>query len=1069
MKIRLRRMSRLLSVAALSVALFSCADEEIVGGGPRVQEGLPAKIVLKVVSNENRIETRAAQPDENEMRVNNLYVFVFDEDGNVCKEGSGLYSNPNTTTDDNGKVTGNIVFTARSKNNAQIAGIANITTGNVNSTYELTENQLKEVKTKPQLLALLANLNEQTLERSSQFIMSGWVTDGKGNEIFNIPGSEDSEKITEFNCNLQLKRLDAKVEFIVKTEVPAEKIGIWKNFDFRPKDWRVVNVPAQSLVLPKTDGDTGGEKCEYFDTKEMPFEREVRDADYMLDTCSFVFYMPENRQTPVKSIKEAEITPTPEGGEKEVAARYALREKRDKAAQEPGDDFSSKPGQKYENGAFTYAPENATYVEMTGTLSYVDGEGYSVNANVKFTVHLGYVNADPDDYNTERNTHYTYTVTLRGVNDIVVEVTAGAQDDEREDRPGYEGDLIYIAEANLYNLDAHYERVLIHLDRSKAMKMTWGVRTPYNKAIYDIKGFENETEPGGYIDGANIEDENAGYGINDYRWIKFAINEDYGQTDPTKFVKYPGDHNYQGLDNGGTKSGYAPHPENARLLDVHQLIQRLRDDYTKKGLTTGTVAVTAFIDEYVYVCHPWDLRHDAKTNYLLGKWRDYVGAEDRLLYIIDGDNARFSPDGASSVMSSLLTFRQKSIRTVYDVANPNINSCWGLESRMEGDLVDVGSTISGGTSNNNGRLNTLRCLLGDNYDNEEVQDLRWTDVLNTADSYKLNDGHKDALHAVLMRNRDLNGDDYVQPSEIRWYLAAKDQLVDFYIGESALDDASHLYPVNPADRGGHLYWRYTTSTAYDGGQSGRSGAWGLYAEECVALAATSGMRVTELNNRFTYRCVRNLGIDLADPDTEPMALIPKVTSAESDGTYVIDCSNLSPKARRQSMETGHLPVHNDLSPYNRPYTKFQVATVDQDYPTPSLSVDFRGNESWSNDRDWVIYQNDENVTPSGFRVPNLRELLIMQTRLPREAWKTYQGRFTLISPWHYSRAMYLSYTTFSRGTYTTGGGDGTFNGQNGRPNKGGGFRFNAEENSIGATGAGTGGHEGYIRAVRDIQ
>ena len=131
MKIRLRRMSRLLSVAALSVALFSCADEEIVGGGPRVQEGLPAKIVLKVVSNENRIETRAAQPDENEMRVNNLYVFVFDEDGNVCKEGSGLYSNPNTTTDDNGKVTGNIVFTARSKNNAQIAGIANITTGNV--------------------------------------------------------------------------------------------------------------------------------------------------------------------------------------------------------------------------------------------------------------------------------------------------------------------------------------------------------------------------------------------------------------------------------------------------------------------------------------------------------------------------------------------------------------------------------------------------------------------------------------------------------------------------------------------------------------------------------------------------------------------------------------------------------------------------------------------------------------------------------------------------------------------------------------------------------------------------
>ena len=69
MKIRLRRMSRLLSVATLSVALFSCADEEIVGGGPRVQEGLPAQIVLKVASGDNRIETRAAQDAANEKRI----------------------------------------------------------------------------------------------------------------------------------------------------------------------------------------------------------------------------------------------------------------------------------------------------------------------------------------------------------------------------------------------------------------------------------------------------------------------------------------------------------------------------------------------------------------------------------------------------------------------------------------------------------------------------------------------------------------------------------------------------------------------------------------------------------------------------------------------------------------------------------------------------------------------------------------------------------------------------------------------------------------------------------------
>ena len=111
--------------------------------------------------------------------------------------------------------------------------------------------------------------------------------------------------------------------------------------------------------------------------------------------------------------------------------------------------------------------------------------------------------------------------------------------------------------------------------------------------------------------------------------------------------------------------------------------------------------------------------------------------------------------------------------------------------------------------------------------------------------------------------------------------------------------------------------------------------------------------------------VRNLGIDLADPDTEPMALIPKVTSAESDGTYVIDCSNLSPKARRQVWKPVICPCTTTSRLITARTPKFQVATVDQDYPnTPSLSVDFRGNEAGQT-RDVVIYQNNENVTPVG--------------------------------------------------------------------------------------------------------
>ena len=302
MKIRLRKMSRLLLAALLPAALLSCADEEIVGGSPRVQEGLPARIALKVVSTENRIETRAAQPGENEQRVTNLYLLVFDEHGERC-EGSGLYNNPPANS---------VVLTVRSKNNAQIAGIANVIAdvsgGNVNTTYQLNESQLNGVKDKTQLLALLATLDQQTLERSSQFIMSGWATDESGSDTFNIPGSENSDEMATFSCNLRLNRLDAKVEFVVKTEIPDGKA--WKDLDFRPKGWRVVNVPAQSLVLPKETGDADSGECTYFNTDEMPFETVKRNENYLYESGGFVFYMPENRK-PCRQYRMSPISGTP--------------------------------------------------------------------------------------------------------------------------------------------------------------------------------------------------------------------------------------------------------------------------------------------------------------------------------------------------------------------------------------------------------------------------------------------------------------------------------------------------------------------------------------------------------------------------------------------------------------------------------------------------------------------------------------------------------------------------------------------------------------------------------------
>lgn len=229
-------------------------------------------------------------------------------------------------------------------------------------------------------------------------------------------------------------------------------------------------------------------------------------------------------QTPAQTISGDGLTDT---------QRYALREERNHTT---GGSFPDKPGQQFENGDFTYAPANATYVEMSGTLSYKVGNS-TVNADVTFTVHLGYADGNPNDYDTERNTYYTYHVTLRGVDDIVVEVSSDQEENER--RPGYEGNVIFSQEG-LHELDAHYDRVLITIDRSQVGDMTWGVQTPFDKAIYAGNFCETDTP-----------EQN---GIHDYRWVKFAINEDYGEETGQYYVKYPGDQNYKGGED--KQSGY---------------------------------------------------------------------------------------------------------------------------------------------------------------------------------------------------------------------------------------------------------------------------------------------------------------------------------------------------------------------------------------------------------------------------------------------------------------------------------------------------------------------------------
>lgn len=127
---------------------------------------------------------------------------------------------------------------------------------------------------------------------------------------------------------------------------------------------------------------------------------------------------------------------------------------------------------------------------IRGTLSYEDQKNNQfINADVTYTVHLGstgnssttnwYDNEDlVNKYATERNTHYTYNVTITGVNSIKVEVN-----EDKEGRPGVEGDVI-VAGGQVEDMDAHYGRTMFTLTRGDILDgLSWAFSTPFQRGM----------------------------------------------------------------------------------------------------------------------------------------------------------------------------------------------------------------------------------------------------------------------------------------------------------------------------------------------------------------------------------------------------------------------------------------------------------------------------------------------------------------------------------------------------------------------------------------------------------
>ena len=1050
---RFAKYSILFLLGQMILPLDSCTVEELYI--MPVQEGIPTKVTLSWNVTQEQSMTRAAQSAEYENRVDNLYVFVFDSDGNrVQTVDNNTHENPlsfftasnglSVTNGDGseGNLTkGSVTFTVGSVSNASIVGIANLTTATTATAYLVTPEDMDAIQSLDELEAFVMKMEDgNTIERNALFMMTGYAKDSDGNSSFDIIGSEGGN--AELGCSIELTRVDAKIVVNITSE-PADKS--WTNFSFEPKTWRVMRVPAQTLLLPfdqtnsKTvagpwedaegkDWDAAGN---YFDTQERSFETMStgeNDNTAFYTGGSFTFYMPENR----KRFRQ-EITAS-------GAAGYALREEQDQIE----GDFSSKPGQEYENSSFTYANPNSTYLILTGYLSYTTENGTVVNTDARYIIHLGYHSGNPNDYDTKRNGAYTYTVTVMGVDNLSVEVS-----NDEEVRPGYEGDIVY-SNNEIYYLDSHYDRCLLKIRPADVSEgMTWSIKTPFSSGVHTIG-------------------DNTYKDVEDFRWIKFAINKKFN-VGHDQYVKFPGE-NAVGMNAYGEKTydkDWEPSDANLagvpELMDIDQLVKYLKlvkaTDPDLSSLKTDQsldhVCITAFVDEFLYY---YDPVNDPEQNTPKPElWHQCVDISDRMMHImvvpVESNGEYYSPDGNTSMLTSVYSFVQKAIRTVFDATNMNLETAWGLESVMEGEdnghngrleVGDVSSALNhGGDYNSNGRLNCIQWMVGK----------KWTDIVQTSQRYSLNPDYNNAAYACLLRNRDLDGDDTVDEDEVRWYLASIDQLTDIFIGEWALDETSKLYPYNPAEGRypptGNVYWHYTSSSP-DPARSNYPNI--LWAEEGASRGNYAISSTEECNGSYySYRCVRNLGLPIDQPDKEPEVLV-QVTE-NSDGTFTMDLSRMNPKSLRTSMDGGQpLPLDNEKGSNNRPYRKFTVSKNIYGFQAPydnviepknggevSLADAYRGYSSedetgykWINYSFWDSYQNI-NPCPDGYRIPTQRELLIMTTRLSKDQWPIYsvtasywKGELAWAGIIPYLDNKHQEYKTFSDLIPETYGGNGYY-------------------------------------------
>ena len=636
---------------------------------------------------------------------------------------------------------------------------------------------------------------------------------------------------------IRLRRSVAKITFkFVNGSHTIAGTTTTANVTFKPESYGLYEYSRSCTLMER---DNWKDDFPYMgDTKVSEENRFHNGSDFPIMGSQFDFYMPENAQT--RNVK----------GNPDNGWTYFNREERNS-------DGVKNPTQEQYN-TFKYAPKHGTFVAVKGTIS-IPEENYS--GDVTYYIHLGNFTKSADDFTVRRNYHYTYTITVNGVDNIIAEAKA---EDSGEIQPGAEGNITHTTDAYLdVRLDSHYETVLLKV-KADVDAGTYAIRvnSPYSKNVM-VK---------------STDDIEAKKKALDYGWIRF------GKPATTTADGNKGYRSFPGVSNTTT--------------DVFGLIADLQSEnttktYWSKDTYNGEAYyyTIAYVNEYYY-----EDKMPADDAGKTAELKKFINADDRTMSVILGPNVFESKDGHSTytdLTHGFFNISQRSIKTFYDlsVANP-----FGIEQIEETEKTsnykkERSSYFSSDYDKEKSDHDNGYANIPDRFINGSSS---WNSYISNGFYQSVALSNNYAVYQCLSRNRDEDGDGIIDGEELKWYLPAVNQCTYYWLGMNSLPEDAR---INIEPRTTNNYWSSTSSFA----------TW--WAAEGSAYGAKEGT--------CHVRCVRSLK-SYNDPASE-------VSEYDSNTRIVTMLGMDHRSVREAGTVTGEFDEHERGTVYDVLPSSFQIA------------------------------------------------------------------------------------------------------------------------------------------------